>query len=113
MRRRGKSLGNFTLEHQRQALIVADSRQPSKEQWRGDVVGQVRDDFTGRIRELCWIEPQCIAHNQSEALRVGCNQVAKGGETAWVALNRDDPVRTGCKERPCQAARAGADLDNR
>jgi hypothetical protein len=112
VRRRGQSLGNLSLKHQRQIFIVADPLKPAEEQRGGDIVRQVRDDPSRRIRELCWIKPQRITLDQCEALRIGGGQLAQGSETAWVTLDRDDPARTGCKQRPCQAARAGADLDD-
>ena len=43
---------------------------------------------------------------------IGGSEVAESRETAPIALDRDDPVCTGAEQRPRQAARAGADLDD-
>src|SRR5215469_5599261 len=43
---------------------------------------------------------------------IGGSEVGKSRETAPIALDRDDPACTGGKQRPGQAAGAGADLDD-
>ena len=86
---------------------------PSEQQRGGDVVGQVGDDLARRWAERRRVNRQCVPSNEVEAPWICRPQLGEGGETAWVALDRDDAARAFSEQRTGQAAGTGADLDDR
>ena len=66
--RRDKALGDLALEHQGQTLIIADSVEPTEEQRRGDVVGQIGDNLARRVRQPSRVDGQRVGGYHIEAL---------------------------------------------
>ena len=107
-----ETLGDLALKHQGKALVLADPVEPAEEERSGDVVGQISNNLARRIRQLGRVEPERVCGDQLETSGIGGSEVAESRETAPIALDRNDPACTGGKQRPGQAAGAGADLDD-
>ena len=111
-RRRDEAFGDLALKHQGKALVLVDPVEPAEEQRSSDVVGQISNNLTRRIRQFGRVERERVCGDQLEMSGIGGSEVGKSRETAPIALDRDDPACTGGKQRPGQAAGAGADLDD-
>ena len=105
-RRRGEAQRDLALEHQGQAFVFADPVEPAEQQRRGDVVGQVGDDLARRLRTA---PPGRASARRRRPPPAGRDRRAPSsrerGETARVALDRDDAARACREQRPRQARR--------
>ena len=111
-RRPDEALGDLTLEHQGQTRIFADPIEPTDQQRRGDIVGQVGDNLARRVRQLGRIEGQRIAGHHIEPMRINRGEFFKGRETTGVAFDCNNPASPGRQQRPCQPAGPRANLDD-
>ena len=117
VRRRDDALRDLLLEHQRERRPVGWpglDRQPAHEKFGADIVGQIGDDpdvlmASGERGE---VGRQCIARDDGEPAGIVCGDFLQRGKAALVALDRDDMLCAIEKQRACQAAGTGADLDD-
>ena len=79
----------------------------------GDVVGKVGDDLAGAPASVAGSSLERVGGDDFEAPGMAAASSPSAGETAPVALDRDDPASAAAKQRPRQTAWTGADLDNR
>jgi hypothetical protein len=108
----GKALGDLPLEHQGQALIFADPLQPTKQQQRGDIVGQIGDNFARWIRERHGVEPERVCGMHLQALGIRRRELTERCKTPGIAFNRDDAAGTRRQQCPRQTPGTRADLDD-
>jgi hypothetical protein len=100
------------LQHQCQAFVLPYPLEPAEEERGGDVIREVRNDLSGFPGKHRRVEFERITCDKIEAPRISRSKLAERSETPPVSLYRDNVARPECKQRPCQTAGAGTDLDD-
>ena len=108
-----KALGDLTLEHQGQTLIIVDPVEPAEEERRGDVVGQIGDNPARWIRKLRRVDGQRVGGYHIKAPGIENSEFFERRKTTRITFDRDNPAGAGGEQRTRQPAGTGADLDDR
>ena len=109
------ALGDLALEHQGHRVVPGRPRlglEPTDQQRRRNVVGQVGDDARRRWGERRHIDGKRVVRHDRQAAGAGGGDFLQRGDAAIVALDGDNVPGAGGEQGAGEPAGAGADLDH-
>src|SRR5215469_9648012 len=93
-----QTLGNLTLQHQGQALILPDLIEPAEQERGGNIVGQVRNDLARSLADRRDVKLERIAGDYIEAARISRGKLAERRQTAAIAFDCKNAARPRCQQ---------------